>query len=276
MRPPRLWNGLRAASVGRTVNEVIDTEQTVPQIRGRRFRKVCGWTLAVLLVACGVSVRVLPMNAGVRLLLASTFIFFVFTCLAFVFLSVKKPSLTVFPTIFFLLLFILWDVVGSKAPNTAALRQVYYYRLQAYIGVPYAPGGETNLGVDSSGLARAALWQAMTWEGLKEFNPRLLGTQLWRFWWRDMSAKDIRDGKYGYTRGIGSAAKLAGYDTTYLEVGDMAVSADGRVVIYYGEEQWIEASAEDGKVVVNKAPENSRRSSFNVPVRLVRWRILED
>jgi len=258
------------------VDELIDNEQTVPRVRGRRFRKVCGWTLAVLLVACGVAVRVSPMNVGVRLLLAGTFVFFVFTCLAFIFLSAKKPSLTVFPAIFFLLLFILWDVVGSKPPNAAALRQVYYYRLQAYIGVPYAPGGETNLGVDSSGLARAALWQAMTWEGLKEFNPRLLGTGLWRFWWRDLSAKDISDGKYGYTRSIGSASKLAGYDTTYLEVGDMAVSADGRVMIYYGREQWIEASPTDGKVVVNKAPERSRRSSFNIPVKLVRWRILED
>ncbi len=56
----------------------------------------------------------------------------------------------------------------------------------------------------------------------------------------------------------------------------MAVTGDSHVMIYYGHEQWIEASPGDRKVVVNEAPANSRRSYFNVPVKLVRWRILED
>jgi hypothetical protein len=275
MRPLRR-NDRREASVRRTVNELIETEQNTQRMRTRRFRRVCGWTLAVLLVACGVAVRVAPMNVPMRLLLAGTFLLFIFTCLAFLFLAMRKPSVAVFPAIFFLLLFVLWDVVGSKAPDAEALRQVYYYRLQAYIGTPFRSGGETDLGVDCSGLARAALWQAMSWEGVKEFNPRLLGTELWQFWWRDLSAADIADGKYGYARTIGHAPKLAGYDTTYLEVGDMAVAGKSHVMIYYGSEQWIEASPVDGRVVVIKAPASSRRRYFNVPVKLVRWRILED
>lgn len=275
MRPLRR-NDRRGASVRRTVNELIEIEQNTQRIRARRFRNLCGWTLGVLLVACGVAVRVAPMNVPVRALLAGTFFFFIFTCLAFVFLAMNKPSVAAFPALFFLALFVLWAVLSNKPPNAESLRQIYYNRLHAYIGTPFVRGGETNLGIDPSGLARAALWQAMSREGIKEFNPRLLGSELWRFWWRDLSIGDIANGKYGYTRTIGHAPKLAGYDTTYLEVGDMAVAGDSQVIIYYGREQWIEASPADRRVVVNKAPANSRRGYFNVPVRLVRWRILED
>jgi hypothetical protein len=275
MRPHRR-NGRRGASVRRTVSELIETERNTLEMRTRRFRRVCGWTLGALLVACGVAVRVSPMNVPVRLLLAGTFVFFIFTCVAFLLLATKKPSVAVFPAVFFLALFVLWAVLSSKPPDAESLRQVYYNRLHAYIGTPYVSGGETNLGIDSSGLARAALWQAMSREGIKEFNPRLLGTELWRFWWRDMGDEGISHGKYGYTRVIGHAPKLAGYDTTYLEVGDMAIAGDSHVMIYYGREQWIEASPREGRVVVRTAPADSRRGYFNVPVKLVRWRILED
>jgi len=245
-------------------------------MRTRRFRRILGWTLGAFLLACGVAVRVSPMNAPVRLLLVVTFIYFLFTCSVLLILALKKPSMAVFPALFFVALFMLWDVAGSKPPDAESLRQVYYKRLHAYEDTPFAWGGETNLGVDCSGLARAALWQAMAREGIKEFNPRLLGTQLWRFWWRDLTAQDIAEGKYGYTETIGRSPKLAGYDTTYLQVGDMAVAGKGHVMIYYGEGQWIEASPLDGRVVVNKAPASSKRGYFNTAVRLVRWRILED
>lgn len=215
------------------------------------------------------------MDGRVRVLLVATLLFTIFTCIVFIMSLIGRRPMGVFPAIFFITFFIMWSVLGDKAPDEGALQHAYRNRLRAYIGAPFAPGGEAETGVDSSGIARASLWQAMVRQGVKEFNPRLLGTTLWRFWWRDMSARDIVEGKHGYTKVIGYAAKLAGYDDTYLSVGDMAISEKSHVMIYYGDGQWIEASPIDKKVVVHKAPAKSKRVWFNKPVLLVRWWILE-
>lgn len=245
------------------------------QLLGLSFRALCAWILGFLLVACGVAVRVAPMNTGVRLLLATTLLFAVFTGFVFLLSMIGRRPAFIFPSIFFLTLFIVWSVLGSKPPDQHALQFAYSKRLRAYLGAPFAYGGEAETGIDCSGLARASLWQAMVREGIKQVNPRLLGPQLWRFWWRDVSAEDIAQGKYGYTRVIGRGKKLAGYDMSELKVGDMAV-ADGRhVMVYYGDGFWIEASPIDKRVVVNQVQEDSRRVWFNKPVTLVRWWIFQ-
>lgn len=215
------------------------------------------------------------MTSTVRILLAGTFFFTVFTCFAFLLSLIGNRPGWIFPTIFFLTLLVLWCVLGNKPPDHEALRGAYTNRLNAYIGAPFAWGGEAETGVDCSGLARASLWQAMVRQGVKGFNPRLLGPQLWRFWWRDMTAKDMDEGKYGYTKVVGYASKLAGYDTSQLKIGDMAISHKQHVMVYCGNGDWIEASPIDKKVVINKAPARSKRVWFNQPVMFVRWRILD-
>ena len=257
------------------MNELVDAESNAKRGPMARFRAVCAWTVVALLIACGVAVRLFPMTPLVRALLAGTLVFFIFTCLVFLLSAIGKRPGIAFPAVFFVALFVLWAVLGTKPPDTKALGEAYYKRLRAYVGTPFAAGGETDLGVDSSGLARAALWQAMVRQGIKEFNPRLLGARLWRFWWRDLSAADIAAGKYGYTNAIGRAAQLAGSDTADLETGDIAVSGDDHVMVYYGSGRWIEASREEGKVIVIKAPADSKRPELREPVTLVRWRILE-
>lgn len=215
------------------------------------------------------------MNTSVRALLAGTLLFTIFTGGVFLLSLIGRRPAWIFPTIFFLTLFGVWSVLGSKAPDQDALREAYNKRLHAYLGVPFAWGGEAETGVDCSGLARASLWQAMVRQGVKEFNPRLLGPLLWRFWWRDMGARAMDEGKYGYTHVIGYGKKLAGYDTSKLKVGDMAVSDKTHVMVFCGNGEWIEASPTDKKVVVNKAPAGSKREWFNEPVTFVRWWILD-
>jgi hypothetical protein len=256
--------------------EVADLECGPKRIWGLSFRALCALVLSLLLLACGIGVRVSPMTGHVRVLLVVTLLFSLFTALVFLFSAIGRRPTTVWPAVFFIVLFVVWGVMGSKPPDTDALREVYYKRLHAFIGTPYARGGETDVGIDSAGLARAALWHAMVREGVKEFNPRLLGSKLWSFWWHDVSARDIDGGKYGYTQVIGHAPKLAGYDTSKVKIGDMAVADKSHVIVYYGKGQWIEANPVDGKVVVNKAPASSKRPRFNEPVRLIRWRIFEE
>jgi hypothetical protein len=259
------------------MTDMLETEENTgaKRIMGLTFRALCAWILGVLLVACGIGIRVSSMTGHVRLLLVVTLLFTIFTALVFIFSVIGRRPTTVFPAIFFLAFLILWAVVGNKPADIEQLRANYYKRLHAQIGTPFVWGGETNLGIDCSGLARSALWQAMVREGIKEVNPRLLGTRLWYFWWRDVSARDIEEGRYGYTRVLGHADKLAGYDTSELKVGDMAVADKTHLMVYYGKGQWIEASPVDHKVVVNKAPKSSKREWFNEPVTLVRWSVFE-
>lgn len=215
------------------------------------------------------------MDSRVRLLLAGTLLFAAFTVLVFLISLIGKRPVWIFPTIFFLTLFIVWCMLGGKQPDQKSMQDAYYNRLHAYLGAPFAWRGEAETGVDCSGLARASLWQAMVRQGVKEFNPKLLGPALWHFWWRDISARDIDEGKYGYTKIIGHVEKLAGYDASDLNVGDMAIADKTHVMVYCGKGDWIEASPTDKKVVVNKAPASSKREWFNEPVTLVRWWILD-
>lgn len=258
------------------MDDRIDSDNITP--RRKRFNTARVYSAAVtgiLLLMCGIGVRIFPMTSLIRILLIATFLSCIFTGFVFLFTGIKRRNAAVWPTVFFAALFVVWTVLGSKPPDIDSLRRTYYKRLNALVGTPYQINGETNLGIDSAGLARSALWQAMVRQGVKEFNPRLLGTYFWRFWWRDVNASEIDNGKHGYTRLIGHADKLAGFDTDAIKLGDMAV-ADGRhVMIYCGKEQWIEASEIDGKVVINKASANSRRKWFNRPVRLIRWCIFD-
>lgn len=239
------------------------------------FRSLCGSVFLLLIFASSVAVRASVMTSAVRLLLAATFLFSIFTGIVYLCCFLKHRYQATLPVLFFLIFFIFWMGFGGKPVNKADLRSAYVGRLVKLNGTPYVMGGETTGGIDCSGLARVGLWQAMVVQGIKYHNPRLLGPSLWKFWWRDMSVESIAEGRYGYTKVIGHADMLAGYDTSKLKRGDMAVASGRHVIIYRGDGKWIEANQNDGKVVINKAPKESKRGWFRRPVVLMRWRMLD-
>ena len=256
--------------------QLSDYSSETPSERRWSFRTVCGWVLMALLLATAIVVRISVMTTSVRLLLVITIAFGLFVGILHLLRFVKFHHAAVYPVIFFLMFAVLWNVLGNKPYDVNTLRQAYMKRLHGFGNVPFVRGGETTNGIDCSGLARVGLWRAMLQQGITQMNPRLLGSDLWRFWWTDVSARDILLGKHGYTRVTGYAAKLAGYDTSKIKLGDMAVADGMRVMIFCGKGQWIEANPDDGKVVINAAPANSKRAWFNKPVTLVRWRFLEE
>lgn len=241
------------------------------------LRRTCVWVFIVLIAASAVAVRQPVMTTTVRAILSGTLLFGLFTAFLYLITFFSTRPRALYPAIFIIGLFVTWVVLGNKPPDVETLRDTYVDRLESFEGVPHKWGGEIVTGIDCSGLARAGLWQAMVFDGARTLNPRLLGPMLWKFWWHDVSARDMLDGKHGYTKKIGHANKLAGYDSLLLEKGDMAVTDDGvHVLIYYGDGVWAEANPNDSKVVVNKAALDSKRKWFNVPVTFVRWWILEE
>lgn len=241
------------------------------------FRRLCAWIFVGLLAATAITIRVATMTTGVRLLLVGTLLFGLFTALIYIIKLPGSHPKVLYPGLFFIALFVVWMVLANRQPNVPLLRSTYVKRLMKFDGTRYVRGGETTSGIDSSGLARSALWQAMLIEGVREFNPELMGKDFWKFWWRDLSVEAILNGNYGYTKTIGKAAKLAGYDTSRLESGDMAVARNGiHILIYLGKDRWIEANPNEKKVIINRAPANSKRAWFNVPVTFVRWKILQE
>lgn len=253
----------------------LKEESTAKSGARRHFRSWCLWLFCGMLVASAIALRVSVMTATVRLLLAGTVILGVFTGLLYLIANFSIRPRMFYPAVFLAVFAVTAGILASKPPDVEMLREAYMRRLSDFEGTRYVRGGETQSGVDCSGLARGALAEAMLKQGITQANPRLIGPTFWKFWWRDMSAQDIGDGKYGYTRVIGDARKLAGYDTSKLLPGDMAIARGIHVLIYYGKGRWIEANPDEQKVVVNTALAGSKRGWFNTPATLVRWWILE-
>jgi cell wall-associated NlpC family hydrolase len=131
-------------------------------------------------------------------------------------------------------------LLPGRAYDAGSLRSAYVAALGRYEGTRYVWGGENHLGVDCSGLLRAALVEAHFVEGVRTFNPRLVRQGLW-YWWHDASAREMSDGYRLSTAPVGKPGLLTAVGSQ-MEAGDFAVTADGsHVLAYLGDGRWIEA-----------------------------------
>lgn len=232
----------------------------------------CGCIFLGLFAGSAIALRMPIITGHTRLLFVSTAAIGILC--GFLFL-IRYPRLLI-PTVSLFVLFAAWVCLGGRPVDMSKLRAEYVNQLASFRNCRYVWGGETHAGIDCSGLARVALWRAMLVEGIRERNPRLLGPTLWKFWWNDVTAQNLVDRKYGYTRIIGRTSELAGYDTDRLKDGDFAVLSGSHVIVYHENGKWIDASPGDGKVVTNKAPADSKRGWFKCPAVFLRWWVLDD
>jgi NlpC/P60 family protein len=152
------------------------------------------------------------------------------------------------------------------------LAAVNVQSLQRYTGTTYWWGGETSLGIDCSGLVRAAMMDACLREGIRIWNGGLLRHAL-DLWWHDESAQALGEGYRNLTVPISAARTLNGLNDTAANIGDLAIAGDGiHVLAYLGEKHWIQADPDAGKVIIETAP--SKNAWMNSPVKIVRWTIL--
>ncbi|SHJ96347.1 NlpC/P60 family protein [Rubritalea squalenifaciens DSM 18772] len=151
-----------------------------------------------------------------------------------------------------------------------ALRERYTRNLESYEGVEYHWGGETGKGIDCSGLPRKAYRLAMAEEGLIRANPALVRESILN-WWHDSSALALMEEYRNYVKPLGIQGVLKELPTEQLLPGDLAITASGNhVIVYLGDDQWIQADPSAYKVHTLNA-KKEQNPWFDTDVSMFRW-----
>lgn len=162
-------------------------------------------------------------------------------------------------------------------PNTSIdeneLSADYVRQLPTFVGTKYVWGGESCRGIDCSGLPRRAFRDALLSYAIKHANGLAFRAYLEQ-WWFDASARALGEGYRKYTKPIGVSGTIREMDYCTLLPGDLAVTAGGsHVLVYVGDERWIQADPGIGTVAVM----NGRTDAnvwFKLTVNMHRWQML--
>jgi len=160
-------------------------------------------------------------------------------------------------------------------PNRTALRTSYVESMQAYTGCRYYWGGEGWFGIDCSGLMRKGLEDALAKQGFATGNPAMVRESL-ALYEIDATARALGEGYGGRTETVTTCRSLNTLDHALLQPGDLAVTDSGlHVMAYLGDKRWIGADPGEGRVTVFTIPEE-KSGWFHTPMKIVRWKILQD
>ena len=162
---------------------------------------------------------------------------------------------------------------SQKPVNREQLRTQYVEKLQRMDGVRYVWGGENSRGIDCSGLVRRGMIDALLAQGVAQAEPAMFRRAA-GYWWNDCTAAGLGEGFRNLTVPVLETPALNEVDHSDLEPGDLAVTRSGvHVMAYLGNQTWIEADPDVGRVIVVRAPASENRW-FATPMKIVRWRLL--
>ena len=165
-------------------------------------------------------------------------------------------------------------LLPGKPIDPEKLQERYLAALEKMEGTRYVWGGESQWGIDCSGLPRRALREALLGMGEEDWNGTAY--RAWaEQWWFDTSAKAMGQSYRGFTRPTGIGGKLRDLESDAIMPGDLAVTNDGRhVLVYLRDGSWIQADPMASKVIIAHAKQD-QIAWFNSLVTLHRWAILE-
>jgi len=170
--------------------------------------------------------------------------------------------------IFFIV--ILFVVTPSRDIDYQRIHESYLKNLSSYEGCSYLWGGENTFGIDCSGLPRKAYRRALFSYSLQSFNSEALRLCISQ-WWFDSSAKAMSENYRFYLNPIAIEGTVKGLDTSLLEKGDLAITADGvHVIVYLKENLWIQADPFKRKVIITDS-KSGTNSWFDDEVKIYRW-----
>lgn len=173
------------------------------------------------------------------------------------------------------LLVVVVFLLPDRELDRSEIRADYLRRIQEFEGTRYYWGGESSHGIDCSGLTRRAYRDALLHYGVRKIDGGSL--RLWlEQWWFDASARALGEGYRDYTVPLGVTGAIRSMDVSGLEPGDLAVTDGGaHILIYLGEDQWIQADPGLGKVAIlhGKKDENNW---FKIPVHTHRWQVFSN
>jgi hypothetical protein len=164
---------------------------------------------------------------------------------------------------------------GRSRSDTAALRDGYIASLRRYNDVPYVWGGEGIRGIDCSGLVRRGMVDVLFRRGLRTCDPGLVRRALF-LWWRDCTAWTLGWPHAGLTGYLFDTPNINVLDHSQVLPGDLAVHVNGtHVMAYLGSNLWIQADPRAGRVTTTAVPAEDN-PQFYRPMRIVRWRVLQE
>jgi hypothetical protein len=229
------------------------------------------WSLWLGLLFCFVAVALYPVSIRLTRVLGLTL--FVALWLGLIFLNWNRRNVRITWFVGTVLCLGFLCFPGRPVPEVTALRRDYVTALRRCEGIAYYWGGENCIGIDCSGLIRRGLIDALFLRGIQALNPGLVRYAL-AVWWNDCSAKALGEEYQQITTHLFDASSVNDLDYSRIRAGDIVVTQGGaHVMAYLGENRWIEADPGVGRVICVGIP-SADNSWFKIPVRVLRWRIL--